>query len=1706
MGQQTRRDSYSGPLPSTTNRKEYNYCHHHCHHHHHHSDSRILELINKDETNNLVLPFDKLERLSQDDIRECAYEIFFTACRSSPGFGGRQPHSFYWNNYENEAKSGNVVMSPKSKVKRVLGLKMLKRSPSRRMVSGGSGGPSSPPVGGGSPFHNTTPPLRPRRPMTSAEIMRQQMRVTEHNDNRLRKTLTRTLVGQAGRRAETIILPFELLRHVKPSEFNDSNEYHMWQKRQLRVLEVGLLTHPSIPIEKPPAFALRLRDIIRSSDSKPIDTGKNSDTLRTLSNSVVSLAWRSSNGTPTDACHWADGFPLNIHLYTSLLQAIFDFRDDTLVLDEVDELLELMKKTWSILGITGPIHNVCFTWVLFQQYVTTGQIEPDLLCASHVMLNEVANDAKKERESLYVKLLTSVLSSMLGWAETRLVDYHEHFQRGNIGQIESILPVVLSISQILGEDLIISDDGEGGEKGDITIVDSSGDRVDYYIRSTIKNAFDKVIEAVNAKTGELEIKGEFSEVLLHLAQETEDLAMKERENFTPMLKKWHPAAGAVAAMMLHSCYGHVLRQYLAEVTSLTHETVEVLQRAEKVEKVLLQMVVEDSGEGEDNAKTVMREMVPYEVDSIILNLVRKWVNESLCNGKECLQRAKETETWNPKSKGEPYAPSAAELVKAAKTTVEEFFKIPIGITEDIVQELADGLESLFQEYIMFVAACGTKQSYIPTLPPLTRCNRDSKFIKLWKKASPCGANISELDHTHEGHHPRPSTSRGTQRLYVRLNTLHYLLTHINTLEKSLSHTPGVIPSSSRKHSGPYFEILNSSIPAACQHVSEVAAYRLIFLDSNSVFYGSLYVADVANARIKPALRILKQNITLMTTLVTDRAQALAMKEVMKASFDAFLMVLLAGGSSRVFNRSDHVMIQEDFESLNRVFCTCGEGLIAENLVEREAAVVEGVIELMGQYTEQLMEDFSIVTCETSGIGVMGNGNKLPMPPTTGRWNRSDPNTILRVLCHRNDRAANLFLKRTFQLAKRSIIENGGLGLRYARSLIGLVLQNGSGSYYLEGKSYGPQLFVPKIKEGEKSYVGSEKKCSRSNVWKGLTGSWHLLGNTNWMVPSLYPLPIKLRPNMIVIPLLRFGTTLKLIRSRIAQQRMDIISMDEGKEIKEKWAMKTKTQKEEEKDTLSELPDCVLIKIMNFMKAKDAVQTCVLSKRWKDLWKSLTTLSFFDRHFISVDSFKKFISKVLSGRDDSISVLNLHLCAYISASHPFNRLMKYAVLHNIQHLTIQTLNIGSISDFIDPLVYSCPSLKFLDLSNFFSGPPLELPKSLPLPALESLLLANVSFTASDNGCAEPFSTCKSLDTLGLQRCFFRNDAKGLLISNSNLSRLNLYNTILHGTFHYQVVLSTPNLNSLSITDHSTLCCYQLSSTCNLSFLEEGNMHTSTQLTYSVIISWLQLLTNVKILTLSSATLKIVLYDLSNVFTTRTQPLCFVRLETLKVEIDPFVKISDEEVNRAVEYLLQNSPLTKMAKLPNFNISELSKFQGTAVIIMKGFDFKVMRVRMTIEEKEKTTKAYADILKRAEKRKKGTTHSHQQLDVVKKGVDVIVASTGNSMTFEVTSATSTLVTSTLSSVVLLDAGVDILIHLVRGNLKTLHITFASFLLIYLYGDDASSEEGNFIASWTFSYNDIDHSPDLSGGFQLSFLLGSFKARFFCPWFSAPIMSSV
>uniref|UniRef100_A0A0E0B8V7 Uncharacterized protein n=1 Tax=Oryza glumipatula TaxID=40148 RepID=A0A0E0B8V7_9ORYZ len=129
------------------------------------------------------------------------------------------------------------------------------------------------------------------------------MRVTEQNNARLRRTLMRAVVGQ-----------------LKPAEFTDSEEYHQWQFRQVKLLEAGLILHPSLPLDRLNSAVLRFREVMRATEIRAIDTAKNSNAMRTLTSAVHALAWRSGvSSGGGDACHWANGYSLNVLLYVSLL-------------------------------------------------------------------------------------------------------------------------------------------------------------------------------------------------------------------------------------------------------------------------------------------------------------------------------------------------------------------------------------------------------------------------------------------------------------------------------------------------------------------------------------------------------------------------------------------------------------------------------------------------------------------------------------------------------------------------------------------------------------------------------------------------------------------------------------------------------------------------------------------------------------------------------------------------------------------------------------------------------------------------------------------------------------------------------------------------------------------------------------------------------------------------------------------------------------------------------------------------------------------------------------------------------------------------------------------------------------------------------------------------------------------------------------------
>ncbi|XP_025635710.1 F-box/LRR-repeat protein 13-like [Arachis hypogaea] len=179
-----------------------------------------------------------------------------------------------------------------------------------------------------------------------------------------------------------------------------------------------------------------------------------------------------------------------------------------------------------------------------------------------------------------------------------------------------------------------------------------------------------------------------------------------------------------------------------------------------------------------------------------------------------------------------------------------------------------------------------------------------------------------------------------------------------------------------------------------------------------------------------------------------------------------------------------------------------------------------------------------------------------------------------------------------------------------------------------------------------------------------------------------------------------------------------------------------TLKRNLKDRLSDLPNCILLHVLSFVNAKHAVQTCVLSRCWRNLWKLFPTLTLHSFHFWTFKTFTKFVSTLATRRHTFSAILNLDFeCHCCIEPHILKRISNFAISHKIH-------NLGSSVKcdivHIPQEIFSCKKLTSLKLficprgyiygNTFF-------PKSLNLTALTSLHLQHFTFCASDNSASD-----------------------------------------------------------------------------------------------------------------------------------------------------------------------------------------------------------------------------------------------------------------------------------------------------------------------------------------------------------------------------------
>jgi hypothetical protein len=306
--------------------------------------------------------------------------------------------------------------------------------------------------------------------------------------------------------------------------------------------------------------------------------------------------------------------------------------------------------------------------------------------------------------------------------------------------------------------------------------------------------------------------------------------------------------------------------------------------------------------------------------------------------------------------------------------------------------------------------------------------------------------------------------------------------------------------------------------------------------------------------------------------------------------------------------------------------------------------------------------------------------------------------------------------------------------------------------------------------------------------------------------------------------------------------------------------------------ISDLSDCVLLHILSFLNTKQAVQTCILSKRWINLWKFLPTITLSHHDFRYLSIFREFVSQFLSLRDDSTATCALRLpnCDSLGISL-FQKTIKYAVSHNVEHLQ---LNVPTI-EFFPSCFFSCLTLTSLNLKAsyntlFHLAQPQIFPNSLNLPALTTLSLEYFAFRRSDDGYVEPFSAFNMLNTLIIRSCVVLDGQKYLRISSTKLCNLTIhlyldqhYHNIPGSTFGIELYYA-PSLHTFAFTCDEYI--HKLSGSKSiLSSIKHvyfdvvyyGNLRRRNQ---SNILDLLVELTNIESLTITSTTL-VVLYIVS-----------------------------------------------------------------------------------------------------------------------------------------------------------------------------------------------------------------------------------------------------
>ncbi|KAG7650740.1 Leucine-rich repeat 2, partial [Arabidopsis thaliana x Arabidopsis arenosa] len=343
--------------------------------------------------------------------------------------------------------------------------------------------------------------------------------------------------------------------------------------------------------------------------------------------------------------------------------------------------------------------------------------------------------------------------------------------------------------------------------------------------------------------------------------------------------------------------------------------------------------------------------------------------------------------------------------------------------------------------------------------------------------------------------------------------------------------------------------------------------------------------------------------------------------------------------------------------------------------------------------------------------------------------------------------------------------------------------------------------------------------------------------------------------------------------------------DEDKRVRTKRSYSPESSDKKsgyEVDWVRDLPESLLCHILLNLPTKDVIKNCVLSTKWRYLWRYVPGLDLDCSDFTEYNTFVSFVDRFLSSNTESyLNKFKLGFdCDLVGDEETGNaqmaRWINDVVKRKVQHLDLEW---GALE--IPPIVYVCKSLVSLKLC----GVMLPNPEFVCLPSVKVIVLDWVKF-ANDLALEMLISGCLVLKSLTL--CRSNNDnVKVLRVRSQSLLSFNYNGPNTMGPEYEELIveIDTPKLQDLTLS-HRMTASFIIE---NLSSLVEADIDIEFNFCRGkkfdpddlpkreMIRNFLVGLSRVKTMTIAACTLEVI-YDYS-----RCEPLpLFPNLSFFSVE--------------------------------------------------------------------------------------------------------------------------------------------------------------------------------------------------------------------------------